>query len=163
MLEFGSYGWFSTKGGLRQDPMAHLSESIVVNASRETIWSLLTTPAKILEWFVGLDTVNASSNYPAVGSHVEGAYKVMGIELKAKQTVTAMVPGQAIHYQLEGIVSGTQKWDVASAGGGFQVTVTMDYTMSGGVLGRVAEPAVHQVNLANAKKSLENIKQLAEN
>jgi carbon monoxide dehydrogenase subunit G len=143
--------------------MAHLSESITVNASRETIWSLLTTPAKILQWFVGLDTVNASADYPAVGSYIEGAYKVMGIELKAKQTVTAMTPGEAIHYQLEGIVSGAQHWDVTPAGDGLQITVTMDYTMSGGVLGRVAEPAVHQVNLANAKKSLENIKQLAEN
>lgn len=143
--------------------MAHLSESIMVNASSETIWSLLTTPGKILEWFVGLDTVNASADYPAVGSHVEGAYKVMGIELKATQTVTAMTPGTAIHYQLEGIVSGTQNWTVTPAGGGHQVTVEMNYNMSGGVLGRLAEPAVHQVNLTNAKKSLENIKQLAEN
>jgi hypothetical protein len=34
--------------------------------------------------------------------------------------------------------------------------------LTGGLAARMVEPAVHQINVANAKKSLESLKQLAE-
>ena len=34
--------------------------------------------------------------------------------------------------------------------------------LSGGVLGKIAEPVVHQTNAGNLKKSLANLKKLAE-
>jgi uncharacterized protein YndB with AHSA1/START domain len=142
--------------------MARLTESTTINASRETIWHLLTTPGYIVQWFVGLDAVNATADYPAVGSRIEGGIKVLGIELESRQTVTTMTPGEAIEYRLEGVVSGTQNWRVEEVGGGYQVTVDMEYSLTGGVLGRVAEPAVHQINVQNGRQSLVNLKGMAE-
>ncbi|MCS6871596.1 MAG: SRPBCC family protein [Anaerolineae bacterium] len=142
--------------------MQHISESISIHATPAAVWSLLTTPDHILKWFVGIESVQASPDYPAVGSTISGSYKVMGIELKAVQTVQVSEPNSRIHYTLEGIVTGTQRWEIAQSGDGVTLSMTMDYSMSGGVLGKLAEPAVHQVNLNNAKQSLANIKAMAE-
>jgi carbon monoxide dehydrogenase subunit G len=136
--------------------MQHISESVSINATPSAVWTLLTTPDLILKWFAGIDTIQASPDYPAVGSQISGSYKVLGIELKATQTVQALQPNSAIHYTLEGLVNGTQRWEIAETGNG----VTL--SMSSGVLGKLAEPAVHQVNLNNAKQSLANIKAMAE-
>jgi carbon monoxide dehydrogenase subunit G len=142
--------------------MQHISESVSINATPSAVWTLLTTPDLILKWFAGIDTIQASPDYPAVGSQISGSYKVMGIELKATQTVQALQPNSAIHYTLEGLVNGTQRWEIAETGSGVTLSMSMDYSMSGGVLGKLAEPAVHQVNLNNAKQSLANIKAMAE-
>ncbi|MFQ3535172.1 MAG: SRPBCC family protein [Aggregatilineales bacterium] len=142
--------------------MQHISESITINAAPAAVWALLTTPDLILKWFAGIDSIEASPDFPAVGSTISGSYKVMGIELKATQTVQAMQPNSSIHYTLEGVVNGTQHWAIAETGGAVTLSMTMDYSMSGGVLGKLAEPAVHQVNLSNAKQSLANIKAMAE-
>ncbi|MCE7948842.1 MAG: hypothetical protein DYG88_15580 [Chloroflexi bacterium CFX4] len=142
--------------------MQHISESVSINATPAAVWSLLTTPDSILKWFVGIDTLEATPDYPAVGSKIAGNYKVLGIELKATQTVTASEAGSTIHYALEGVVNGTQNWSIAGAGNAVTLTMTMDYSMSGGVLGKLAEPAVHQMNLNNAKQSLAKLKALAE-
>ncbi|GAB4544924.1 MAG: hypothetical protein OHK0023_02430 [Anaerolineae bacterium] len=143
--------------------MPQLSESIVIHADRAKIWQLLTTPSDILRWFAGLDSLDAAPNYPAVGSTITGAYKVMGIELKATQTVIAATEGESLRYTLEGVVNGTQNWSLNATDNGVELTMAMDYSMSGGVLGKLAEPAVHSVNVTNAKKSLESLKMLAEN
>ncbi|PJF36654.1 MAG: hypothetical protein CUN49_04295 [Candidatus Thermofonsia Clade 1 bacterium] len=142
--------------------MQHLSESITINASPEAIWKLLTTPDLILQWFAGIDSVQASPDYPAVGSQISGSYKVLGVELRATQTVQEIQPNSAIHYTLEGLVTGTQRWQLSETNDGVRLSVSMDYNLSGGVLGKLAEPAVHQVNLNNAKQSLANIKAMAE-
>lgn len=142
--------------------MAHLKETIIIQSSREKIWSLLTTPDSILKWFVGLDTLSATPNYPAVGSSLAGAYKVLAVELKSTQTVTAANPGHEIHYSMEGIVNGTQDWVITETAGGLQLEMTMNYNMGLGILGKVAEPAVHQMNITNAQKSLQNVKAMAE-
>ncbi|MFN7209925.1 MAG: SRPBCC family protein [Aggregatilineales bacterium] len=142
--------------------MQHISESISINAAPEAVWRLLTTPDQILRWFAGIDSVEASADFPAVGSTISGAYSVLGIQLKATQTVQAMQPNQSIAYALEGVVNGSQRWEIVPTGDGVTLSLSMDYSMSGGVLGKLAEPAVHQVNLNNAKQSLANIKGLAE-
>lgn len=142
--------------------MQHISESISINAAPEAVWTLLTTPDLILKWFAGIDSVQASPDFPGVGSTIAGSYKVLGIELKATQTVQALQPNSSIHYTLEGVVNGSQRWEIVPTGSGVTLNMSMDYSMSGGVLGKLAEPAVHQVNVNNAKQSLANIKAMAE-
>lgn len=97
--------------------MQHISESISINAAPEAVWRLLTTPDLILRWFAGIDSVEASADFPAVGSTISGAYSVLGIQLKATQTVQAMQPNQSIAYTLEGVVNGSQRWEIVPTGG----------------------------------------------
>lgn len=143
--------------------MPQIQESTIIYADRDRLWALMTTPQDILQWFVGLDTLEASADYPAAGSSQNWTYKVMGLEFKGANTVTESVPGEAIHYSLSGLMTGTMNYDLREAvGGGIQLDVHIDYQMSGGLLGKLAEPVVHQMNAGNARKSIQNLKNLAE-
>ena len=142
--------------------MPNVKEGILISADRDTLWSLLTTPDSILQWYEGLETLEATPDYPAVGSVMRWTYKVSGIEFKGTHTVLSITPGTAIGYQLEGLIMGNETWRVSGAQGALQLDVENTYTMSGGVLGKLAEPVVHQMNLGNAKKSLATLKKMAE-
>jgi uncharacterized protein YndB with AHSA1/START domain len=142
--------------------MAHANDSIVINTDPETLWSLLTVPDQILQWTEGVDTINATADYPNKGSSFAWTYKVAGLNLKGTYRVTEVTPGEKIHYTIEGFVNGTQDWDLSQSGKAIKVDVVTDYEMSGGVLGKIAEPVVHQTNAGNLKKSLANLKKMAE-
>jgi uncharacterized protein YndB with AHSA1/START domain len=142
--------------------MPNFKDSVQIRTDRQTLWSLLTTVSSILQWYEGLDTLEATADYPAPGSTLKWTYKVAGIEFKGTQTVLAATPGEVIRYQLDGLISGTQDWRITETPSGLQLEVDVTYSMSGGVLGKLAEPVVHQMNVSNGKKSLSNLKQLAE-
>lgn len=142
--------------------MPQLTERIVINADRDTIWSLLTDPGKIAEWYEGIDSMEGAAGYPAAGGALKWTYKAAGIEFKGSHTIQKIVRGQEIDYRLDGLITGTQNWKLNDAGGGMEVEVDTDYSMSGGVLGKLAEPVVHQMNVSNGRKSLQNLKRMAE-
>lgn len=142
--------------------MPQLTERIVINADRDTIWSLLTTPTQIARWYEGVDSMEGVSGYPAVGGALKWTYKAAGVEFKGSHTIQSITPGQEIDYKLDGLITGTQNWKLSDTGGAVEVVVDTDYTMSGGVLGRIAEPVVHQMNVSNGRKSLQNLKRMAE-
>ncbi len=142
--------------------MPNVKEGILIGADRDTLWSLLTTPDSILQWYEGLDSLEATPDYPAIGSVMRWTYKVGGLEFKGTHTVRSITPGAVIGYQLDGLITGMETWRVSETQGGLRLDVENTYTMSGGVLGKLAEPVVHQMNLGNAKKSLATLKKMAE-
>jgi len=142
--------------------MPTVTDSIEMQTDRETLWDILTDRDKILQWFEGLDTCEPTADYPAVGSVINATYKVAGVSFAVTNTVTDAVPGQEIHYRMEGLITGTQDWVISQANNGLRLDFQSEYKMSGGVLGKVAEPVVQQMNVSNSKKSMLKIKQMAE-
>jgi len=142
--------------------MAKLKDSIEINVSADKLWPLLTTPTAIRAWLEGIEVRDATPDYPNVGSSLEWAYGVAGLSLIGEMTVADMQPDQSIRYKISGLITGTQNWYVSQTGSGVRVEVDSDYTLSAGVLGRVADPLVQQSNAATLKKSLANLKQQAE-
>ena len=142
--------------------MATVKESAVIHASVDTVWSLLTTPNQILEWYEGLDSLDPSPNYPEVGSSFAWTYKVSGISLHGTYKVLAITPHQSIKYQIDGLVTGTQDWQLQKSNGAVSLKVDTDYEVKGGIAGKIAEPVIHQINASNGKKSMEKLKALAE-
>jgi uncharacterized membrane protein len=142
--------------------MPDFKDSVQIRTDRQTLWSHLTTVNSILQWYEGLDSLEATSDYPSPGSSLKWTYKVAGIEFKGTQTVLAVTPGEVIRYQLDGLITGTQDWQITETPSGLQLEVDVTYLMSGGILGKLAEPVVHQMNVNNGKKSLSKLKQLAE-
>jgi carbon monoxide dehydrogenase subunit G len=142
--------------------MPRAYEKIVINADRDTVWRLLTTPADIPKWYAGIDGLTASDQYPAVGSSFDWRTRLAVIDLKGKNTVIESSPGELIRYRLSGMLEGTWTWRISEVAGRLLVESDADYHLTGGLAARMVEPAVHQINVANAKKSLESLKQLAE-
>jgi hypothetical protein len=71
-------------------------------------------------------------------------------------------PGEVLRYKLDGLMTGTMDYIVTETPDGVSVEFDTEYEMTGGVFGRLAEPIAHQTNVDNAKKSLVNLKKLAE-
>lgn len=143
--------------------MHNITESIVINASRDAVLRVITEPQHILNWFVGLDTFEPSDDYPQVGSTMKWSYKVMGITFSGTNTMLEYDPNGDRKVELTGLINGTQHYQFADVDGGVELTITTDYEMAGGVLGKLAQPVVHRTNVNNSKKGLEALKQLAEN
>lgn len=141
--------------------MARIQESIDISATADAVKQLLTSPAEIVKWYEGIDSVNPSGNYPEVGSIIDGAMKVMGVEIKAKQTVLENTPTR-LHYKLEGMANGTQTWTIKEAGNGVNLSIETEFELIGGAAGKLVAPAVVQMLGSNARKSLENIKKKIE-
>lgn len=142
--------------------MPQIHESITVNASRETVDRVLVDPGYIQEWFEGLHSLSVSNDYPNPGSTQEWAYKTMGIEFKGTNTMQEYVPLSHARMGVDGLITGVQEIRQSGSDGNVTVEIIFDYEMSGGVLGKLAQPVVHSTNVNNIKASLKKIKQLAE-
>jgi hypothetical protein len=142
--------------------MPRVSESIEICADRSRLWSLLTTPGKIEAWFEVMTTIKASSSYPMDGSALNWFYRVAGIEMHGRMIVTAVAAGDFIYYESDGLVVGSQHYDISDIPGGLQIDVVSEYSLKGGVLGKVAAPLVDQMIRANLRKSMLNLKSMAE-
>ena len=142
--------------------MPTVTDSVEMQTDRETLWDILTDREKILQWFEGLDTCEPTPDYPNVGSMIKATYKVAGVSFAVTNTVKKVIPGQEIHYQMDGLISGTQDWVVSETANGLRLDFQSEYKMSVGVLGKIAEPVVQQMNITNSRKSMAKIKQLAE-
>jgi uncharacterized protein YndB with AHSA1/START domain len=145
-----------------ENRMRNFKASILIHASKDDIWALLTTPDRFLSWFVGLDTCQASPNFPQVGGSLAWTYKLLAAELHGTNTLTEVKPGEVLRYRLAGLMNGTMDYVLSETPDGVRVEFSTSYTMSGGVLGKFAEPIAHQTNVENAKKSLVNLKRLSE-
>lgn len=142
--------------------MRSFKASVIMHASKDKIWSLLTTPDRFLDWFVGLDTCQATPDFPSVGASLAWTYKVLAAEMHGTNTLTEVKPGVVLRYKLDGLMKGTMDYLLAETSDGVRVEFSSNYSMSGGVLGKFAEPIAHQTNIENAKKSLMNLKRLSE-
>lgn len=142
--------------------MATIQESISVNASRAAVDHVLTNPEYIQQWFEGLDTLEVTPDFPNAGSQQMWSYKVMGVEFKGTNTMQEYVPQSHATLTIDGLITGTQTIRQSGQDGNVTVEIHFDYEMSGGMLGKLAQPVVHGVNVNNIKGSLQKIKQLSE-
>jgi carbon monoxide dehydrogenase subunit G len=64
---------------------------------------------------------------------------------------------------MAGMITGTNQWETVQEGSGTRVTVTINYEMAGGGLGKIADKLiVERMNDKNTATSLENLKAIVE-
>jgi len=61
------------------------------------------------------------------------------------------------------MLSGRARWELTSEGEGTRLTTTFDYTLPGGVLGKIADALiVRRLNAKSLQEALRNFKALVE-
>jgi len=79
------------------------------------------------------------------------------------ETVLDYQPGKLQLLQMEGMLSGRARWELTPEGDGTRLTTTFDYSLPGGVLGRVADALmVRRMNGKTLEEALNNFKALVE-
>lgn len=144
--------------------MTTIKKSILINAPVEQVEALLNDPQRLPEWYPGVTAVDPSPGYPVeVGSTCQITYRASGMTMESKFSTIESLPQSKRTFQMEGMITGTNRWDLTQEGAVTKVTVTIDYEMAGGGLGKIADKlVVERMNDKNAAASLENLKSMVE-
>ena len=143
--------------------MATIEKSIVINATTQEIDEYAIDANTYPQWFAGVESVTVDDTFPEVGGTVAVKYKSAGLTLDMTMKSISVQHGDHLTIEMDGMISGTQKWQYSTADGGTKVSCTFDYNMKGGGLGAIADKLVaERMNTQNLEKSLESLKQIVE-
>ena len=143
--------------------MTTLERSIVIKATPAAIDAVALNGNRLSEWYTGMQETKADAVYPEVGGTVDTVYRAAGINFKVKITSIALDRGHSITLQMDGMITGTNRWVYSPAGEDTQVTATLEYELPGGSLGQALNKlVVEKMNAENLEKSLSNLKAVVE-
>ena len=115
------------------------------------------------DWYPGLTEIQVVEPFPEKGGKVSFKVKSAGMSMGITETVLDYRPGKLQVFQMEGMLSGQARWEVAPDGDGTVLTTTFDYTLPGGVFGRIADAlVVERMNAKSLEQALQNCKALVE-
>jgi uncharacterized membrane protein len=101
--------------------------------------------------------------YPQEGGKVAFKVKAAGMSMAITETVLDYQPGKLQLFQMEGMLSGRARWELAPEGAGTRLSTTFDYVLPGGVFGRLADALIVQrMNAKSLEEALSNFKALVE-
>ena len=79
------------------------------------------------------------------------------------ETVLDYQPEKLQLLQMDGMLSGRARWELAPDGDGTRLTTTFDYSLPGGVFGKIADALiVRRLNAKSLEEGLQNFKVLVE-
>jgi uncharacterized membrane protein len=147
--------------------MAHLKDSILINAATEKVHSLASDPHKWSSWFVGLGEAEKVTGDGSAGTEVKHSYLMAGIHVPVTTNVTDhRAEADGSYYwkaKIEGMFDGWHTWVYRPQEGKTLVEVEMEYQVPGSVLGKVADRLFLERNQERAMRhTLENLKELCE-
>lgn len=143
--------------------MTTLKHSIVINASIDKLDAITLDGNRFSEWYEGIEQSIPDSKFPDPGGVVETVYRTAGIKFNVKMISLAIVRSHYLIMKMEGMITGTSKWEYIPDGDGVRVTCTFEYEMPGGGIGKALNKlVVERMNDENLEKSLGNLKALVE-
>jgi carbon monoxide dehydrogenase subunit G len=143
--------------------MAIVQRTVQVKASPQETMVLLSDASRWPEWYPGLTEPDITAPYPEEGGKVAFKVKSAGLSMPITETVLDYQPGKLQLFQIEGMMSGRARWELIPEGDGTRLTTMFDYTLRGGVFGKIADALmVKRMNGKSLEEALRNFKALAE-
>ncbi|HSG16627.1 MAG TPA: SRPBCC family protein [Anaerolineae bacterium] len=144
--------------------MTTIKKSIVIKGDPMEIDALTSDTGRLPEWYAGVVEAEAESGYPErIGSQAKLSYKAAGVTFETTLTTVEFEAGKQSLFQMDGMITGTNRWTYATEEEGTRITLEFDYEMPGGGLGKIADRLlVERMNDKNAQTSLKNLKALFE-
>ena len=143
--------------------MSRIEKSIFVNAPPEKIWDTATDPNQWADWYVGLKEVKSIVGDGSAGTTAEMTFDMSGMKMQFKHTVLEWDHPRKWVGRTEGAIDSTSTWTYEPEGEGTRMSVVMDYTVPGSVLGKIADKLViERRNAEDMEKTLQNLKKLCE-
>jgi uncharacterized membrane protein len=125
--------------------------------------ALLSDASRWPDWYPGMKEVEVAAPYPQEGGKVAFKVKAAGMSMPITETVLDYQPGKLQLFQMEGMLSGRARWELAPEGDGTRLSTTFDYALPGGVFGRIGDALiVKRRNGKSLEEALANFKALVE-
>jgi len=138
--------------------MAKIEKSILIGAPVEKVFAFMAEPSNLLEIWPSLLEVRNVQPLPNGGYCYDWTYKMAGMRIEGQAEWTEFVKDQRIVYGNESGIPGTFVWTYRREDGGTRVSVSVEYTIPGAVLARLAEPIIHKMNEHESETILANLK-----
>jgi uncharacterized protein YndB with AHSA1/START domain len=143
--------------------MAIVQRNVQVKASPQETMALLSDASRWPEWYPGMTETNITAPYPEEGGKVAFKVKSAGLSMPITETVLDYQPGKLQLFQIEGMMSGRARWELTPERDGTRLTTMFDYTLPGGVFGKIADALmVKRMNGKSLQEALHNFKALVE-
>jgi carbon monoxide dehydrogenase subunit G len=143
--------------------MAIVQRTIRVGASQREIMALLSDASRWPDWYPGMTEIDIAPPFPEQGGKVVFKVKSPVMSMSITETVLDYQPERLQLLQMEGMLSGRARWELTPEGDGTRLTTTFDYTLPGGVLGKLGDALiVRRMNAKSLEEALRNFKALVE-
>jgi coenzyme Q-binding protein COQ10 len=147
--------------------MGHLKHSVHIKAPVDKVWDYCEDPHHWPTFMVGMSGPDKVTGDIGVGQQIEYTLLAAGVHMhQTERTVEdRRDPDGSGHWRGEftGSSSGWDTFDVKPENGGTEVTMEMEYTVPGSVLGKVADRLIlERMADRDMLHSLENLKLLME-
>jgi len=140
--------------------MARIERTVHIDAPVEAVFEYSAKVASIPEWYTSLLEVrNASAPRAATGVTYEWSFKMIGARFDGTAEYTQVIPNERSKSRTEGGIPS--QWDFAYErdGGGTKLTVSVDYTVPGKLLGKIADKLfIERRNASDLEHSIANLK-----
>lgn len=124
---------------------------------------LLSDASRWPDWYPGMTSIEITAPFPEAGGRVAFKVKSAGISMTITETVLDYQPDKLQVLQMEGMLSGRARWELTPDGEGTRLNTTFDYTLAGGVVGKLADAIiVKRMNGKSLEDGLNNFKALVE-
>jgi carbon monoxide dehydrogenase subunit G len=143
--------------------MAIVQRNVQVKASPQETMALLSDASRWPDWYPGMTEIRITPPFPEAGGKVVFKVKSAGVSMPITETVLDYEPGKLQVLQMDGMLSGRARWELAPDGDGTRLTTTFDYSLPGGVFGKIADALiVRRLNAKSLEEGLQNFKVLVE-
>jgi uncharacterized protein YndB with AHSA1/START domain len=143
--------------------MAIVQRNVQIKASPHETMALLSDASRWPEWYPGLTEPDITAPFPEEGGKVAFKVKSAGLSMPITETVLDYQPGKLQLFQIEGMMSGRARWELTPERDGTRLTTMFDYTLPGGVFGKIADALmVKRMNGKSLEEALRNFKALVE-
>jgi uncharacterized protein YndB with AHSA1/START domain len=142
--------------------MTTVQRNVQIKASPQETGALLSDARRWPEWYPGTTVVDVAAPFPEVGGKIALKVKQGGRSMSLTETVLEYEPGKLAVLQWSKF-SGRERWELVPEGDGTRVTATVEYTVPGGVFGKIADALfVRRMSTKSLEEALQNVKALIE-
>jgi uncharacterized membrane protein len=138
--------------------MAKISKSITIQAPVSQVFEYVNAPEHLPEIWPSMLEVSHVERKPDGGQSFDWVYKMAAIHFKGHSEAVEVEQNARAVFKSEKGIQNTFRWTYAGEDGVTKVTIDVEYTMPGKLLGKLAAPFLEKVNEREAETLLHNLK-----
>ncbi len=118
--------------------MPRAEASVTINAPIEKVFDVIADYGQLAQYAPVSEVTNIKGNPGEKGSSADYTYHVLGIKFTMHTTMLEAERPRKVTTEETGGLSGKFEWTLEPQGQATKVNVRIDYTVPGGVLGKIA-------------------------
>jgi uncharacterized membrane protein len=138
--------------------MAKIDTEVWINAPIDEVFSYISDPRNLPEFWPSLIEINDVQSLPNGGYSLRWIYKMAGVRFEGKAEYTQIVPNRFFVVETKGGIDSTIAWTARSWENKTKVTFTIEYKVPVPVLGKLAELIIVKMNEQEADLIMVNLK-----